>query len=220
MFGRSPAKIVNNSILFQFSPSFLGREGIRGNLSDFQKSLGRLPDGIVTKKFTNMNLSLIGWLIAFWAFNAPGGDNGSGAADVANAAENVFNAAGYDNGELVIELDNIKEAKGTIWVGIYDSQENYLVKEKAIVQGFKVERTGSARFPFYDMPYGAYAVALFHDINDNGELDRNFFGIPTEPFAFSRPPRSKWRLPSFGEVSFQFRYNSQRLRVSLRNWYD
>jgi len=125
-----------------------------------------------------------------------------------------------ENGQLVIELGNIKEAKGTIWVGIYDSPENYLVKEKAIVQGFKVEKAGATRLSIRDLPYGAYAVALFHDINDNGELDRNFFGIPTEPFAFSQPPRNKWRLPDFEEVSFQFRYNYQRLCVSLRNWYD
>ena len=124
------------------------------------------------------------------------------------------------DGQLIIEVGNVKEAKGTIWVGIYDSEDNYLVKEKAIVQGFKVERTGDARFSIPGLPYGTYAVALFHDINDNGELDRNFFGIPTEPFAFSRPPRSKWRLPNFNEVSFQFQANAQRLRISLREWYD
>ncbi|MCB0547272.1 MAG: DUF2141 domain-containing protein [Phaeodactylibacter sp.] len=125
-----------------------------------------------------------------------------------------------ENGQLIIEVNNVKEAKGTIWVGIYDSQENYLVKEKAIVQGFKVERAGAARYSIPGLPFGTYAVALFHDTNDNGELDRNFLGIPTEPFAFSRPPRTKWRLPSFKEVSFQFTANSQRLRISLREWYD
>lgn len=127
---------------------------------------------------------------------------------------------GLEDGPLVIEVGNVKEAKGTIWVGIYDSEDNYLVKEKAIVQGFKVERVGDARFSIPGLPFGTYAVALFHDINDNGELDRNFLGIPTEPFAFSRPPRSKWRLPSFNEVAFQFQASSQRLRMSLREWYD
>ena len=127
---------------------------------------------------------------------------------------------GPEDGELIIEVGNVKEAKGTIWVGIYDSPENYLVKEKAIVQGFKVEKAGAMRFSIPDLPYGTYAVALFHDINNNGELDRNFFGIPTEPFAFSRPPRTKWRLPNFNEVAFQFGAHSQRLRISLREWYD
>ncbi len=154
-----------------------------------------------------MTSILIQLLVALPALMAPG-------------PELSATPAPAEDGQLIIEIDNVKEAKGTIWVGIYDSEDNYLVKEKAIVQGFKVERTGAARFSIPGLPYGTYAVALFHDVNDNGELDRNFFGIPTEPFAFSRPPRTKWRLPTFTEVSFQFRNNTQRLKISLREWYD
>ncbi len=132
----------------------------------------------------------------------------------------MMQPAGPDNGRLVIEVDNIREARGTVWVGIYDSKENYLVKERAIIQAYQVQKAGLARIYIDTLPYGTYAIALFHDINGNGEMDRNFLGIPTEPFAFSRPPRSKWRLPYFGEVAFRFRYNYQYLRFSLKHWQD
>ena len=40
-------------------------------------------------------------------------------------------------------------------------------------------------YTFKDIPFGIYAVAIYHDINSNGKLDRNSLGIPTEGYAFS-----------------------------------
>lgn len=121
-------------------------------------------------------------------------------------------------GRLIIEIDRVERAQGTIWVGIYNSESTYLIKEKAIIKEVPVFRKGSAIVEVDNLPYGTYAVALFHDLNDNDTLDQNFFGIPTEPYAFSRPPSSKWRLPYFREVAFPFRSRSKKLRTSLRNW--
>ncbi len=121
-------------------------------------------------------------------------------------------------GRLVLEIENIKQAEGIIWVGIYDSASSFLIKEKAIVKGYDVEHLGSLEAYLSDLPFGTYAIALFHDINNNGEMDRNFFGIPSEPYAFSQPPRTKWRLPRFEEVQFRFQKDGQVLRASLRKW--
>jgi uncharacterized protein (DUF2141 family) len=32
---------------------------------------------------------------------------------------------------------------------------------------------------------GSYAIAVFHDTNGDGKLDRNFIGLPSEPYGFS-----------------------------------
>ncbi len=125
-----------------------------------------------------------------------------------------------ERGHLVIELTDIEEAQGIIWVGIYDSEATFLIKEQAIVEGFDVHRSGTIRLPFPQLAYGTYAIALFHDLNENGELDRNLIGIPSEPYAFSRPPRSRWRLPRFEEIQFDFRQDGQVLRTQLRRWWD
>ncbi len=123
-----------------------------------------------------------------------------------------------DRADLFIEVDNIRQDMGTIWVGIYDKEANFLVKEKAIILGEAVRTTGRLTVQVSDLPRGEYAVALFHDINGNGELDVNFLGIPTEPFAFSGQPGSRWRLPRFEEVKFNFVYPNQVLNTRLRKW--
>lgn len=49
---------------------------------------------------------------------------------------------------------------------------------------------------FDGLPSGSYAVALFHDENGNGKLDKRF-GIPLEGFGFSNNPRILFGPPSF-----------------------
>ena len=38
---------------------------------------------------------------------------------------------------------------------------------------------------FSNVPFGDYAVGVFHDLNKNGELDTNFIGFPKEDMAVS-----------------------------------
>ena len=57
------------------------------------------------------------------------------------------------------------------------------------------------RYTFRAVPAGTYAVAAFHDSNDNGKLD-TMIGIPKEGFAFSRNPKLHTRGPHFIEASF------------------
>ena len=54
---------------------------------------------------------------------------------------------------------------------------------------------------FADLPSGEYAVALFHDENDNGRLDR-MAGIPTEGVGFSNNPSLLFGPPRFTAARF------------------
>ncbi len=124
------------------------------------------------------------------------------------------------SGVLTIEIDNIQKAEGTIWVGIYNSETNFLIKEKAILEEIKINQAGTQTIDIPGLKYGQYAVAIFHDENNNGEMDRNLLGIPSEPFAFSKTPKSKWRLPRFDEVKFSFSHPRQKLSAHLKKWWE
>ena len=43
----------------------------------------------------------------------------------------------------------------------------------------------AGRFQFDGLPDGDYAVRAFHDLNGDGKMNTNPFGMPTEPYAFS-----------------------------------
>jgi uncharacterized protein (DUF2141 family) len=119
---------------------------------------------------------------------------------------------------LVIRLENVRAAKGAIWVAAYDSAENFMVEAKAVGRKFAADKTGTLELKMEGLKFGSQALAIFHDLDGNGRLNTNFFGIPTEPFAFSQKPPSKFRAPIFEEVQFDFRQSGQVLVARLERW--
>lgn len=81
---------------------------------------------------------------------------------------------------------------------------------------------GRVDFDLFDVPPGTYAVVAHHDEDSNGQLDKNFIGIPREPIAISRGYRPKGP-PVFSSASFVLRAGEQRtfelelIRVLGRN---
>ena len=123
-------------------------------------------------------------------------------------------------GRLIIKISNVSKDRGIIWIGLYDSADTYLIKEKSILKKIDVSQKGYHEMVVDSLPYGTYAMALFHDVNANGEIDRNLLGIPSEPYAFSKKPKSKWRLPKFDEVKFDFAQDVQEIDTKLKKWWD
>jgi len=72
---------------------------------------------------------------------------------------------------------------GAVLVALYDSEAAYEGGQPARVA--QVDVAAGQREASFDLPAGAYGVKAFHDVNGNGKMDTNPFGMPTEPFAFS-----------------------------------
>ncbi len=80
------------------------------------------------------------------------------------------------------------------------------------VTGKGIERT------VMNLPPGRYALALYHDMNDNWKLDKNFVGYPKEPFGFSNNYRPIFTGPSFEDCVFEVKENgSSLLKIKLLN---
>ncbi len=57
---------------------------------------------------------------------------------------------------------------------------------------------------FDEVPVGPFAIAVFHDENEDGALDQNILGIPTEPYGFSQDARGTFGPPSFESARLDF----------------
>jgi uncharacterized protein (DUF2141 family) len=68
---------------------------------------------------------------------------------------------------------------------------------------------------FSNVARGKYAVALFHDANANGRLDK-MLGIPREGFGFSRNPKIRFGAPGFEEVRIEVTAPVTRTAVRLQ----
>lgn len=108
-------------------------------------------------------------------------------------------------GGLEITVGNFEEAKGSLIVAVINNADTWL-KTSPDQSPFAdamvaVESTDDITVSIDDLPAGVYAVSVFQDLNENGELDTNFVGYPKEPFGFSAP-MGKFGPPKFDKASF------------------
>jgi|GEM_PF-1988997 uncharacterized protein (DUF2141 family) len=120
---------------------------------------------------------------------------------------------------LRVRVTNVHLAAGTIWVGVYESADDFLDREKALLVPVRVTALGDAYVDIPNLIVGEdYALGIFHDLDDNGEFDTNWLGLPAEPWAFSGRLASRLRLPRFEEVSFVFKGEKTVPPLRLRTW--
>jgi uncharacterized protein (DUF2141 family) len=116
--------------------------------------------------------------------------------------------------DLVIHVDNVKSATGQVMVALYDNADAFL-KRPARTATAQADTAGTT-LVFHDLAPGEYGFSIFHDANDNGRLDRNLMGIPTEPIAFSNNALGHMGPPAFGAVKLAVPAAGLDTTVTLR----
>jgi uncharacterized protein (DUF2141 family) len=121
-------------------------------------------------------------------------------------------------GVLEINITNIENGSGTIYIAILDSAEGWL-KSDAESKPFReatqtVSSTDDLLVSIEDLPPGKYAISLFHDLDGDAEMDTNFVGFPKEPFGFSAP-MGKFGPPKFDEAAIEFSGENTSVEISL-----
>jgi uncharacterized protein (DUF2141 family) len=103
--------------------------------------------------------------------------------------------------ELTIEVMGVTEAKGSVYVALYDKADTWM-KKSVKVQG-AIATAGKTVVVFKDLPEGDYAFSAFHDVDSDRKMARNAMGMPTEPWGFSKDAMGMFGPPSFDEAKLK-----------------
>lgn len=121
-------------------------------------------------------------------------------------------------GEIQVVITDFRNDKGDVKIALFNSKDGFpdngkkaLIKEKVTIKDKKAE------FVFNDIPYGIYAISIYHDENGNDKLDSNFLGIPKEGYGASNDPKPAMRAPRFDEAKFKL--DSADLIVEIKVQY-
>lgn len=107
-----------------------------------------------------------------------------------------------ETGALEVNISNIDYQKGgVIRIGLYDNSSDFPSSTVTYKSGSVPVSGADATFTFDDLPFGQYALAMYHDMNNDGKMNKNFFGVPKEPYAFSNNAMGILGPPSFEEAS-------------------
>lgn len=112
-------------------------------------------------------------------------------------------------GDLKVTIDGVRSDSGALMIGLYDSPAGFdraikhstaagLLNDESRRVGASLRAmSGSQSIIFTELPPGRYAVIAFHDENDNGRLDENPWGVPSEGYGFSNNAQGFLGAPSF-----------------------
>ena len=128
----------------------------------------------------------------------------------------IFMAGQASAARIIVTIDGLKSAQGTVFVGLYASPAKFLQGNQADAQKKVRASTGPVTVAFDNLAPGTYAVGAFHDENGNDHLDTNFLGLPVEGYALSNGVRAVMAKPTFQQAAFSVGNGDKPVALHIR----
>jgi len=104
--------------------------------------------------------------------------------------------------------------EGEIRIGVFTKEDR--MPRPPTARASALANAGTLNLRMADIAPGTYALALYHDVNDDGKVDTNFDGVPLEPWGMSNNPRVVGRSPTWSEAQFELPPEGARLVIELQ----
>ena len=118
------------------------------------------------------------------------------------------------SGSARVVVEGLTSDAGAVRVALFDSEATF-TRDAARAAILPIS-DGRAVWLLDDLAPGHYAVAAFHDEDGDGDTDRGIFGIPREPYGFSRGARGRFGAPAWQAARFRVGGGRVTVRVPVR----
>ena len=118
------------------------------------------------------------------------------------------------NAALHVTILGLSSDKGNVHIALYDNPKNFPDPDGMILDVEVPIYQKKAQYSFTGLTQKNYAIAPYHDENNNDTFDQSFFGIPLEDYAFSNNASVFLRPPSFSDASFQL-YGTRYISINI-----
>ncbi len=108
--------------------------------------------------------------------------------------------------QLKVQIKGIRSDQGKVVLALFESKKTFT--KKAIQSASLSIKDRSTSWTSEPLSPGNYAIALYHDANENGKMDKNFFGIPKEDYGFSRDAKPSFGPPRWEDALFKVKLGS------------
>jgi uncharacterized protein (DUF2141 family) len=134
-------------------------------------------------------------------------------------AAGLASAQAPDSGTIVVNIGPLRSTQGQVLVSLYNHPDGFPRDRDAILQRRIVDTIDGDHVTvrFENLPFGEYAIAMMHDENRSGGMDRGFLGVPKEGYGFSNNVKPKLSAPSFEKTKFLL--NEKEVELDLEMVY-
>lgn len=126
----------------------------------------------------------------------------------------LFSFEPAPKGKVILDIRGIQKAQGKVFIAAFRKHDPFPSMEgkfKSLIVGAKPKSTEA----ILEIPFDTYSIAVFHDANNNGKLDKNLFGVPTEIYGFSNNARATFSAPAFEDAAFELKHE-KKLTIYLK----
>lgn len=132
------------------------------------------------------------------------------------AALPLARAALADGGVLRIHVSGFRSGTGNLACALYAADKGFPAGDEAIAKVKAAVTLPTSECVFHNVKPGRYAVAVLHDENRNGRMDRvPLLGIPLEGYGVTNNRTYTTHAPRFDESAFEYA-GDLTLEVTLR----
>lgn len=113
-------------------------------------------------------------------------------------------ASAAPGADLVVKVVELRNLRGKVGCQVFASADGFPSEDaKAFVGTSVAASKNDVVCKFTGLAPGRYAVSVMHDEDGDGELDSNFFGVPTEGYGASNNKLPALSPPDFAASSFE-----------------
>jgi uncharacterized protein (DUF2141 family) len=118
-------------------------------------------------------------------------------------------------GTIRLRITGLLSGKGQVKIAVFNSLETWLGDHPAYNATIDVDGQ-SVTWRLNDVPNGDYGIAVFHDENKNGRMDKNLLGMPLEPYGFSNNQRVSFGPPKWERAKFPVKNAAADVSIEVK----
>lgn len=119
-------------------------------------------------------------------------------------------------GDIVIVVYGLNNNNGQVGLALFRGPKGFPADEnKAVKKSVAKVNQKKASFTLKNIPYGKYAIAVFHDENSNYKLDTTFIGLPSEGVGTSNNVKASLGPPKYKNAEFFHKKEKTPLLIKM-----
>jgi uncharacterized protein (DUF2141 family) len=113
---------------------------------------------------------------------------------------------------IAVKVVDLRSNDGKVGLTLFNAEEGFpSTPENAIQKRYVDISNNTAEATFENVPEGKYAIAAYHDEDEDGEIETNWIGIPKEGTGSSNNPKSRMGPPRYEDCEFDTRQTKEIL---------
>ena len=121
-----------------------------------------------------------------------------------------------NTGNIIVPITGFRNDKGVIKVALFNNKNGFPDKgNKAIKVLDGIIENKKSEVIFQNIPYGVYAIGIFHDEDKNGKMKTGLFGIPKEGYGASNNAKGFMGPPKYDDAKFELKSSTTNIEIKV-----